>query len=89
MTTKFMLASIAVASLGMMIASSETHAVSLAPATLDAASAAITVVEPAYVRRGVGVRRGVVVGRPVARRAVVRGAAVRGAVRRCAAGVTC
>ena len=76
---------IALASFGLILATSEARAGSLPLAALDGASAGIAIVEPAVVvaRRGVGVRRGVVVGRPVAR------GAARRAVRRCAVGMTC
>ena len=85
MRTKFRITGIALASFGLMVATSEARAGSLPLAALDAASTRIEIIEPAYVavRRGVGVRRGVVVGAPVARRHARR------AVRRCAVGMTC
>ena len=84
MTTIFGITGIALASFGLIFATSEARAGSLPLAALDGASTRIEIIEPAYVaRRGVGVRRGVVVGRPVAR------GHARRAVRRCAVGMTC
>jgi hypothetical protein len=84
MTTILGITGIALASFGLIFATSEARAGSLPLAALDGASAGIAIVEPAVVvRRGVGVRRGVVVARPVAR------GHARRAVRRCAVGMTC
>jgi hypothetical protein len=85
MRTIFGITGIALASFGLIFATSEARAGSLPLAALDGASTRIEIIEPAYVavRRGVGVRRGVAVGRPVAR------GHARRAVRRCAVGMTC
>jgi hypothetical protein len=81
MTAAFRITSMALASFGLMVASSQANAGPISPAALDVASGGIAIVEPAarVVRRGVGVRRGVVVARPVARGPARR--AVRRAVR--------